>query len=357
MIQHQIAIVGGQITPVFWGIKEKSPQVVHLLYTKDSIVHIPIIKHLFPSVKVDSYQVEPYDFEEIKSKVEEIILAHPNVSFELNLTGGTKVMALACQYIFNIRSLDVFYIDQQGKIFDFSKQSYTDIMSKIGIDTFIKLSGHQKYSASKITDFTHEEYIFAKEISQIPNNTLTSLINAVKSNIKDIDRCDKFTFSDTRFTLQWNSPDFALDLQKSKIGIKAKRAFNIAFNGGWWELLVADSIKKWRKIYELNLNVELYSKTTSNIKNEIDIVVSTGKKLIFIECKSGYIKQDDINKIRTVNKLYGGVACKSILVCKYKPRPDIIEKCKDLGIAIFYDNNLIDLIKKLDTTVLAMELY
>lgn len=356
-MKHQIAIVGGQITPVFLGIREKNPQVVHLLYTKDSRFHIPIIKHLFPSVKINSYQVEPYDFEEIKKKVEEIILAHPNVSFELNLTGGTKVMALACQYVFNIRSLDVFYIDQQSKIFDFSKQSYTDVMSKISIDTFIKLSGHQKYSANRITDFTNGEYIFAKEISQISNKKLTSLINTIKLNIKDIDNCNKFSISNPKFTLQWNSPDFTLDLQNSKINIKSKKAFSIAFNGGWWELLVADSIKKWRKIYELNLNVELYSKTTSNIKNEIDIVMSTGKKLIFIECKSGYVKQDDINKIRTVNKLYGGVACKSILVCKYKPRPDIIEKCKDLGIAIFCDNNLNKLINKLDSTVLEMELY
>ncbi len=156
--------------------------------------------------------------------------------------------------------------------------------------------------------------------------------------------------------MQWNSPDFELNLPNSSIAIKSPNAFNIAFNGIWWELIVADSIKNWNKIHEMKLNVELYSKTTSYIKNEIDIVINTGKTLIFIECKSGNVKQEDINKIRAVKRLYGGIASKSILVCKYKPRPDIIEKCMDLGILLFYNKNLKKIITRLETAFLTMEL-
>jgi len=92
------------------------------------------------------------------------------------------------------------------------------------------------------------------------------------------------------------------------------------------------------------------------VKNEIDIVVNTCRNLIFIECKSGNVKQDDINKIRAVKRLYGGIASRSILVCKYKPRPDIIEKCSDLGIAIFYDRNLQNLTSKMERLIMRMEL-
>lgn len=357
-MKHQITIVGGQITPIFWGIKEKNPNVIHILYSKDSRQHVPIIKNIFPNKEFFSYQVNPFSFDEIKEKVEEIILKYPDDIFELNLTGGTKVMALACQNIFNILYLNSFYIDQGNKIFDFKEHTYSLIKTKINLNTFITLSGHKKYTLNKLRDFTSNELDFARKINNISGSKIfKQSIKAVKSKTSDIKKCQNFSYSNSNFTLKWNSPKFNLKYNNSEISIESKNAFGIAFNGFWWELVVADSIKKWNKIYEIYLNVELYSKKVNqNIKNEIDIVINTGSKLIFIECKSGNVKQEDINKIRAVKRLYGGIACKSILVCKYKPRLDIIEKCNDLGIAIFYDRNLNKLTKKLDNLAMAMEL-
>jgi len=357
-MKHQITIVGGQITPIFWGIKEKNPDIIHILYSKDSRHHVPIIKNIFPNKQFFSYQVNPFNFDEIKEKVEEIILTYPDDIFELNLTGGTKVMALACQNIFNILSLNSFYIDQGNKIFDFRKHIYSSITTKINLNTFINLSGHRKYTSNKLKDFSNDEIAFAENINSISGDKVfKQSIKEVKSKTKDIKTCKFFSYSNGKHSLKWNSPKFNLKDNDSEISIESKNAFEIAFNGFWWELVVANSIKKWNKIHELDLNVELYSKTVNqNIKNEIDIVINTGSKLIFIECKSGNVKQEDINKIRAVKRLYGGIASKSILVCKYKPRLDIIEKCNDLGIAIFHDRNLSDLTKKLDNLVMAMEL-
>lgn len=357
-MKHQVTIVGGQITPIFWGIKERNPDTIHILYTKDTRHHVPIIEHLFLSKKFFSYQVNPYDFEEIKRKVENIILKYPNDEFELNLTGGTKVMALACQNIFNILALNTFYIDQGNKIFDFKEHNYKNIESKIKIDTFIRLSGHKKYTSNKIVDFSKDEIDFSKNINQISGTSIfRNSIKAVKSKTQAIKSCRKFFYSHNNITLQWNSPNFNLSTGNTSINLSSKKAFEIAFNGKWWELVIADLIKNWNKIYELRLNVELYSKTVNqNVKNEIDIVVNTGRNLIFIECKSGNIKQDDINKIRAVKRLYGGIASRSILVCRYKPRPDIIEKCSDLGITIFYDKNLQNLTNIMERLIVSMEL-
>jgi hypothetical protein len=89
------------------------------------------------------------------------------------------------------------------------------------------------------------------------------------------------------------------------------------------------------------MSVSIQTKKNSTLtKNEIDIVLNTGQNFIFIECKSGNVKQEDINKMRAVKRLYGGVGSKSILICRYIPRPDLIEKCNDLGIEIFsYQTN------------------
>lgn len=84
------------------------------------------------------------------------------------------------------------------------------------------------------------------------------------------------------------------------------------------------------------LGVELLvNSDQEKAKNEIDIILSTGKSMIFLECKAGDVKQESVNKIRAVKKLYGGISTKSILVCYRQPRKDILEKCKDLDIEVF----------------------
>ncbi|CAH8283425.1 uncharacterized protein DUF1887 [Mariniflexile fucanivorans] len=355
---HQITILGGQISPVFWGLFEKQPEIAHLIYTKDSRHHIPILESLFPKIVFHSKQVKPYDFEEIKTSIEEILIEHEGNTFELNLTGGTKVMALACQHVFKDFSLSSFYIDQGHKIYDFRTQSYSAINSKIKLKIFITLSGHNNYSSNNITDFNTDEFNFSKEISRISSTELyKESAKDVRFKIKDLGKCNNFSFSKGKNLLNWNKPLITLKDNQNQIKFRNSKAFEIAFCGIWWELVVADAIKNWKKIYELQLNVQLFSKLdNSNKKNEIDIVVNTGKNLIFIECKSGNVIQSDINKIRAVNRLYGGVTSKSILVCKYKPRTDIIEKCNDLGIYIFFDKNLKNLPNKLDHVLSEMEI-
>lgn len=355
---HQITILGGQISPVFWGLVEKKTQIVHLIYTKDSRHHIPILKNLFPKIVFHSNQVKPYDFEGVKTSVEEILVEYEGNTFELNLTGGTKVMALACQHVFKDFSFNSFYIDQGHKIFDFNTQTYSKISSEINLQTFITLSGHNNYSSNEITDFDINEINFSKEIARISGtNLFKKSAKAVRSNFKDCKTCSNFSYSKGLDLVNWNNPLLILRDNKNEIKLRSRKAFEIAFCGMWWELVVADAVKNWKKIHELKLNVELFSKQNkSNIKNEIDIVLNTGKNLIFIECKSGNVIQSDINKIRAVKRLYGGVTSKSILVCKYRPRPDIIEKCKDLSIYLFFDKNLKKLPNTLDRILSEMEL-
>ena len=131
------------------------------------------------------------------------------------------------------------------------------------------------------------------------------------------------------------------------------------FKAVWWELLIVNEIAKTMKFKELFLGFELNFKSDKNTtKNEIDILINTGKKLIFIECKSGLVKQEDINKMKIVKQTYGGVIAKSILVCRELPNPSIIEKCKELDIELFYSiafnkevnpiNKLIKLINEIE---------
>jgi hypothetical protein len=135
----------------------------------------------------------------------------------------------------------------------------------------------------------------------------------------------------------------------------SKNAIYIVLNGGWFEILAGKEINNWQHKYELWLNVEFNYKNEAVPKNEIDILINTGNNLIFVECKSGIINAADINKMKVVRELYGGITAKSLLFTRNYPTSRIIEKCKEFDIEIFSLNGLLntsnkysDVVKKLD---------
>lgn len=370
---HQITLLGGQLLPVYWGIKEKSPDVVHVLYSKETRDLLKTLKKQFNSNLFETYQIEPYDFKGIKDLVEKIIFKHEKDSFQLNLTSGTKVMALACQSVFNALNFDVFYIDQKNRVFDISKESFIQLQSKLKIKTFIELSGHSSFTSSKISDYSDEDKALAKKVFEFTKTKtgLNNLFVAVRKNCRNIETASSFSYQGGPNKVNWKNNKLTIRLKNYKIEANGAKAFNIVFGGIWWELVIAEITRNWQQSIEQLLGVGIQTKKNDGTtKNEIDILLNTGSNLIFIECKSGNVNQSDINKIRTVKRLYGGVASKSILICRYSPRIDLLEKCFDLGIEVFsyqvsYKRNnrnlipfnmLIDINKKLDFLLKRVEI-
>ena len=346
MKKHQITLLGGQILPVYWGILEKQPDIVDLIYTKETRISVGAIKNQFKSINFNTHQVDPYDYKGIKALVEKIVFSNEENQFQLNLTSGTKVMALACQSVFKTLELDVFYIDQNNRLFDLQKEEFSSLKSNLSINTLIKLSGHNNFNAHKISDYSKKEIDFAKKILDYARNNsgLTALFGEVRKKFNrnferqngTIEEIKTFTLKTKNATVSWNSPILKIKLKNDILEFNTKRAFKIVFGGLWWEILIAKTTKKWTKTKEQLMSVSIQTKKDSALtKNEIDVVLNTGQNFIFIECKSGNVKQEDINKMRAVKRLYGGIGSKSILICRYVPRPDLVEKCSDLGIEIF----------------------
>ncbi len=335
---HQITLLGGQLLPVYWGIKEKSPDIVHVLYTKETRELLKTLKKQFKPALFKTHQIEPYDYKGIKDLVENIIFDNDKASFQLNLTSGTKVMALACQSVFSTLDFDVFYIDQKNRVFDISKESFIQLKSKVKIETFLELSGHPSFSSRKISDYSVEDKTLAEKIFELTKTKtgINNLFKAVRQNCKNIETIRTFNHQVGTNKVNWKNNKLTIELKGQKIEGKGSKAFNIVFGGLWWELVIAEITSKWNRSIEQALGLSIQTKKNNGItKNEIDILLNTGSNLVFIECKSGYVNQSDINKIRTVKRLYGGVSSKSILICRYVPRKDLLEKCLDLGIEVF----------------------
>lgn len=375
-MKHQITLLGGQLLPVYWGVIEKSPDIIHVVYTKETREHLKILKKLFSKATFQTYQVDPYDFKGIRQLVEDVIFKNQESKFQLNLTSGTKVMALACQSVFSTLEYDVFYIDQKHRIFDLAKESFDVVNGSIMIKTFLELSGHDKFKSQKLSDYSQSEKDLAFKIFDLTKSKsgVQKLFTAVRNNCSKILSTNSFSHTtQSGEKVDWKNGSLNITLKNHKVNCQSQKAFQIVFGGLWWELVIADITNNWKRSIEQLLGVDIETKKIQGIsKNEIDILLNTGKNLIFIECKSGNVTQADINKIRTVNRLYGGISSKSILICRYMPRKDLQEKCADLGIDVFTYNsenanngqnsniipigNINDINKKLDQLICRFEI-
>ncbi len=343
-MKHQIVLVGGQVLPLYIGIKEFKPDNIHFIVTKESVDRLSSLKPFLTNISFTESFCDPFDFISVKSICKSIvdkIGANDEVYF--NITGGTKVMVLAVQALIHEQNLHGFYINQDDKLLEIPEYAVRELSCKIATSEFFELSGHNTYRFKSISDYSSEDFKASSRIMSfcIRDYRYKLIMGHLSRNFKDsnspIPDSGNFTvgkkidFSWTVDTIEIKEKNRSLHKFSSKI------VNQLFFNSAWWELIVAQEINKWRKVKELHIQFELPFKTDSlHLKNEIDILINVGSKLIFVECKSGRVKQEDINKMKVVKDTYGGIISKSILVSFYMPAIGIIEKCKELGIDLFY---------------------
>ncbi len=365
-MRHQISFVGGQLLPVLLGIKEFSPDHVHFIVSKESKNKITQIRSFIFEVGFSENICDPFDFFSVRAACEKILnKLDQNDEIKINLTGGTKVMVLAAQSLILERKLNGFYINLDGTLLNLPSYNSQKLSCELSINEFFEISGHKLHRYKALSDYFIDDFKAIDEIATFSVNydKLILLINSkIRKNYDnlykiplygklELDKSTKFIWKDKSIMVDFNG--------KEIFKISSPNVRSLFFHAAWWELIVAREISKWSKAKELLLQCKLPFKTDAKtIKNEIDILVNLGSKLIFVECKSGLVKSEDINKLKIVNEIYGGIISKSLLVCRFKPTPTIIEKCKELNIDVFYCNlNRIEVnpLNKLITTLEELE--
>lgn len=365
-MKHQITFVGGQLLPVYVGIKEFSPDKIHFIVSEESKDKVLLLKPFFLEKEFSEKKCNPFDFESVKTTLIEI-LKKIDLSDEVqfNFTGGTKIMMLAAQSLMQEKKSNGFYINLDNTLLELPSYEIKKVKSEITIREFLEITGHKISSSKSISNFSNDDFksVLAIESFSLSHNKtffqINSKIRKTYGNSNKIPITGQLEINKD-YTLNWTANAVTITFKKRKIlHISSSNVRNLFFNAGWWELIVAKEISKWSKAKELFIQCELPFKTDENTtKNEIDILVNIGGKLIFIECKSGMVRQEDINKIRIIKDTYGGIISKSLLVCRYMPSATVIEKCKELNIEIFFcfvGKNQINELTKLIATLNKLE--
>lgn len=350
----QIALVGAQPTPVYQGIVHMQPDQIVLVCSKQTQTVADSIRKQLPSYQdkdIMTFCMSDTDVEQMYVIAERVEQALPKgISISLNVTGGMKLWSVIFHQVFRSkrRSCHTFCIGQDGSFFDLKSRK---TMGKVefDMDAQFKILNHNLDKYTSFSDYTHEDLAEMNKIMQIVSNekrryNLAMITSAFYEGYKKTYNnllFDKSYLAEEKYNeLGWD-PDthtFECKLGYHTYTFSSPNIEKVLLNTGWFELYVAHLIAQTYGKENIRLNC-IFLNHKNLPKNEIDIIVNTGSKLIFVECKTQIFNSTDVDKFRSAVRNYGGLGSKPLFVTLSKMKPEAEEKCNDHKITTFYLDN------------------
>lgn len=337
MAHIHITLVGGQPIPVYIGIVYAKPDKI--IYVCSQQTHTEVVR-LQQEVDIESeiIYLDPVDLADIEGKIEQLALRFHSHTISVNISSGTKPWSYYFSKTFgNKANVSILYVDQNNIVRNFNDYTIEDV--SLNLDIRFRLYGNPLTNFSLFSDYCEDDFAAIEKIRKVRQfnfddfNSLTNLFSKnTRSNYFE-------TFNGS--TLEWCEENseviFKLYDYKGRFKrevIDSPQAEALVSNTGWFELEAAQLISKWDKVKELRLNCVFPTKSNSP-KNEIDIIIDTYTKLLFVECKTQIKNETDIDKFAAAVKVYGGLGSKALFITDVPLKEKALEKCRDNKILHF----------------------
>lgn len=332
MKEVHITLLGKENLPLYYPIIEFNSEEVYVLGSRQNsavshnLKYVLEKKGLLCKVYCD---IDAFNIKSIMSKCEEIhskIGNDCNVTY--NITGGTKIMAIGAYIVAKQHKARIIYTDSVSCI-DLDTYLAIPLSRKVDNETIFRLQGQslKNYNAYTYDEQTHATANKIKNFIECNRPVFKHLHNQYKAYaLPSYFKYEQYEYNSTSTHICIKAAN------KILLEIEHPEAKKMLFEGRWWEALVADYISEWADgKYEIWQNVTFYPRDISSIledndKNEIDILVNTGNKFLFVECKSGFISQDNINKMSVIRQNYGSDKSRSVLISYFRLKNDLREK-------------------------------
>lgn len=334
-----------------------------------------VMKQFLGESEYGEVAVDPYDPENVRSKILELIEQMPaDTKIGFNLTGGTKLMyagaLAACR---KVNATPFYFNSRNNKVIYLNNFKYDETKLISSVETFIELNGNDLF----VSKAGHWGDISGIESSDRKN--LTNEIWKVRDKLSYLYKeLSNYNKSFQTFELWDKEKNIYAKLSKdksAKINIGSNyfefeewSDFAKYLSGGWFEeytfmklqpLVEAGLIKDMRIGLEVSFKEENIDKSSSNFKaqlgkmfgdpyQELDIVFTDGRRLYVIECKSGNVNSGHVMKLNNIIQYLGGIEGKAILASCFSVKNKVVKKKlnESRNIQFTYGDNLFKDIKK-----------
>lgn len=335
-----VCMVSGQAVPNLIPVlaTEFRPQKVVLLVTPSMKKTADALEKAMKEracVKVQQIALaDEYDMQAIKDQVFDLLINIDKDKVALNVTGGTKLMAIGAYNLFHAEGYSSFYFTERDNsvilLDDAEKETLVLQPPKLKIEDYLALHGHpvkkgcsvRRTTQCNLPDLWHELIRAAKDCAE-PIKTINAAIaksdhNALTVTMPKVDHDQQrhldfviSLFEEAELLQQKNGKLQFADLESKKY-----------VGGGWFEDYVFTQVKSITGIQDVALNIELENQDKNiHQHNELDVVVLANNALHVIECKTSNLENKDASdilyKLATFDKL-GGLKTRQSLV-SYHP--------------------------------------
>ena len=289
-----------------------------------------------------------YDFPELQDRFLELATQHEHDdSVAVNLTGGTKLMTIAAQMVFD--QIPCFYVipeKDQIVMLDSSKSDIYKIDDKIKLPAYFAIHGYniQKKSKKRISSETIKlssdllkKYDAYKNQLGVLNALAAKAEDAyslsIRNEISD-QTCDLLHLFYTHGSVEY--------YDDKKITFASPEARDFC-KGLWLEDYILHELAKVNNsigLQDYAASIEIES--DSGTKNEIDAAFLHNNELYIIECKTARMDakgSDVLYKLDTIRG-YAGLYTKSIVATFKELNPFDRQRAKDLRINLIEGKNL-----------------
>ena len=347
MSKVHITLVGGQPAPVYHGIVATQPDQIVYIYS-DSANSLHALEALKKEIQISSveFNLDAIKPDVIKKMAETLAERYKNDEVTVNISSGLKSWSHWFGVVFhNMPNASIVYMDQNNVLWNYrTMESCSDF--QFDMHVLFRLYGNSLENNFKnFSDYTDEDFEACKIVEDVRGfhisdfNSLTAILTKEKQHILRQTKKGRFDLPSGSF-VEWDKEGAKVAISLTKKGKTLKRnivsshATELVFNSNWFELKVAKLISNWNKTREICMNCRFPFNPKFD-KNEVDIIVNTGIKTLFVECKTQITNTTDIDKFRSVIKGYGGIGSKGFFITD-SPMSDMAkEKCHEHGILSF----------------------
>ena len=354
MAQFDVALhlIGEQNIPNYIAIHHLDAAKHVLLATEKTI---PVAKRLCrvlgEEVNVDVQQIEAFDVKSLKAAFTLLMQMLQGKRVVANVTGGTKPMAiLLTQALATLKDVEISYVETGEKkelislSFDIARPLCPCISD---IQTFVALQRDNPLSEERPAPST-VEYRLSKNLWSERNregfqwkvNEFAKLASERKNK-----RLEKFESEYEHFKGVLAGSQAEQDLSTYYSDMRGDLHRLCEFLGGkWFEVYVytqlIESKKLMKQARDLRMNVRLLSEDSKTKDHqELDLAYTDAYYLYILECKSGNVTQEDVQKLENNVRNYGGTYGRGVLITAKEQESFVLERIKNTRNVMLVDGS------------------
>ena len=367
--------------PAYLFIKEMYQEGDRLMYisAKDTEDDLDSLSDLFNVPAGDIMEIVlKNDIDELKyENICRAVLGYldHNVSYCVNLAGGTRYMALAVQQVFERFQAEFFYVQVEENIivkskFDdsiFNNDDYVfPIRHRMTIAEYLQAHEIQndldRFTHGPIRSKEESVYIFSKFTQRGLSVQDYDTMEALRKyrNMKSIQILTTETTGYYQYPAMPGLSGFLchIDFVPEKKGTLNKREIEY-LTGGWFEEYVYYLVKKHIKPQDIAMGVRI-SRSGVRHDNELDVVFMKGNKLFVIECKTGVqterLFNEIVYKVCAIREALLGVSCYSYIFSLKRDDTDVLKRIADNMEITFVDHDILTSSRKLKLAMVRMDI-